>query len=527
MGRNKKYPYNNVPVVSDLKDMVNFCAEKYGDETAFWHMKGKNEIRHSFNDVKKDVEAFGTYLYSIGLKDTHISLVGENSYEWIVSYLAVINGGNVIVPVDKEQEAEDIKYVVEKSEATAIIHSKQYADKTQLCNVQKICLDDFESYIQKGRELIENGNTDYINCQINAEKMAAIVFTSGTTARPKGAILTHKSLVTDAITSLQNLKIPKGTVLVLPLYHTFGFMAGVACQMLVGFPVFINSSLRKLLSDIKLAAPGHISVVPMVITVMYNKIWANIRESGKEKLVKTMIKVSNRLLKAGIDLRRVFFKQILDAFGGNLEMIISGGSALDEKYIKGFKDLGITVTSGYGITECSPIVATMRTKHYAPASVGAVHPGVDCRIKDGEIQLKGDVVFSGYYKDEEATHAAFDGDWFKTGDLGELDDDGLLYVTGRIKNLIILSNGKNVSPEEIEAKLCDKIDEIAEIVVSAQDEKIVAEIYHGQEDTSVEEVIKKKVREVNKTLPRYKQVKDVIFRYEEFPKTTTKKIKRN
>ncbi len=526
MGKNKKYPYNNVPVVADLKEMINFCAEKYGDDTAFWHLKGKTEKIHSFNDVKKDVEAFGTYLYSVGLKNTHIALVGENSYAWIIAYLAVINSSNVIVPVDKEQEPDDVKYVVEKSEATAIIHSKLYADKTELCDVEKINLKSFKAYVKKGRELIENGNTEYLEHKVDAEKVAAIVFTSGTTSRPKGAMLTQKNLVTDAITSLQNLKIPKGTVLVLPLYHTFGFMAGVACQMLMGFPVFINTSLRNLLSDIKHAAPGHISVVPMVITVMYNKIWANIRESGKEKLVKTMIKVSNNLLKVGIDLRRVFFKQILDAFGGNLEMIISGGSALDEKYIKGFKDLGITVTSGYGITECSPIVATMRTKHYAPASVGAIHPGVECRIKDEEIQLKGDIVFKGYYKDEEATKAAFDDGWFKTGDLGELDEDGLLYVTGRIKNLIILSNGKNVSPEEIEAKLCDKIDEIAEIVVSGKNDKIVAEIYHAQEDHSVEDVIREKVREVNKTLARYKQVEEVTFRYEEFPKTTTKKIKR-
>ena len=530
---NKKYPYNDIPVTKDLKEMVEFCAKTYGDDTAFWYTKGKNEIRHSFKDVKADMDAMGTYLHSIGLKNTHISLIGENSYEWIVCYFAVICGGNVIVPVDKEQTPEDVQYVVEKSEATAIIHSKLYADKTDLCNVQKISMENFDEYIAKGKELIANGERSFVDHQVDREVMAAIVFTSGTTSRPKGAMLTHKGLMTDAITSLMNLSIPKGTVLMLPLYHTFGFMAGVACQMLVGFPVFINSSLKKLLSDIKYAAPGHVSVVPMVLKVMYNKIWDNIRKQGKEKLVKTMIKVSNGLLKVGIDMRRVFFKQILDAFGGNLEMIISGGSALDEKYVAGFRDLGITVTSGYGITECSPIVSTMRTKHYSPASVGAVHPGVECRIKDGEIQIKGDIVFLGYYKDEAATAAAFDGEWFKTGDLGYLDDDGLLYISGREKNLIILSNGKNVSPEELEAMLYDTIDEIEEVVVKGEDDQIVAEVFPIQvEDESAsaktekEKSIKSKINELNRKLPSFKKIADVRFRDTEFEKTTTKKIKR-
>ena len=275
---NKKYPYNDIPVTKDLKEMVEFCAKTYGDDTAFWYTKGKNEIRHSFKDVKADMDAMGTYLHSIGLKNTHISLIGENSYEWIVCYFAVICGGNVLVPVDKEQTPEDVQYVVEKSEATAIIHSKLYADKTDLCNVQKISMENFDEYIAKGKELIANGERSFVDHQVDREVMAAIVFTSGTTSRPKGAMLTHKGLMTDAITSLMNLSIPKGTVLMLPLYHTFGFMAGVACQMLVGFPVFINSSLKKLLSDIKYAAPGHVSVVPMVLKVMYNKIWDNIRK---------------------------------------------------------------------------------------------------------------------------------------------------------------------------------------------------------------------------------------------------------
>ena len=208
-------------------------------------------------------------------------------------------------------------------------------------------------------------------------------------------------------------------------------------------------------------------------------------------------------------------------------MIISGGALIDEKYIYGFEELGIKITNGYGITECSPIVATMRDRHFSPLSVGAIHPGVDCRIKDGEVQVKGDILFLGYYKDEAATKEAFDDDWFKTGDLGYIDKVGLLYITGRKKNLIILSNGKNVSPEELEAKICEKIPGIQEILVYAENDKITAEIYSDDFDETEKESVKGQILSLNRELPQYKQIAKVKFRDTEFPKTSTKKIKRN
>ena len=228
-----------------------------------------------------------------------------------------------------------------------------------------------------------------------------------------------------------------------------------------------------------------------------------------------------------IHIKRKLFQQVYDAFGGNLEMLISGGSSIDENYIKGFRDIGIKVTNGYGITECSPIVATTRNKHFAPKSVGAVQPGIDCRIQDGEVQLKGETLFLGYYKDEKATAEAFDGEWFKTGDLVYLDQDGLLYITGRIKNLIILSNGKNVSPEELETLLIQHIPEIKEVVCYGESDVIVAEAYLDPDIDCDIESIKAKISELNCTLPNHKQIADVRFRDSEFPKTTTKKIKRS
>lgn len=357
--------------------------------------------------------------------------------------------------------------------------------------------------------------------------MCSIVFTSGTTGDPKGVMLSHNSLIRDAIRSAQNLYAPEGTVSILPLYHTFGWMSCVLDQVILGHGVYIIGSLKRIMDDIKFAKPKHVSVVPMVISAMYNGIWDNAKKQGKEKKLKAIIKISNTLRLVGIDLRRKLFKQIYEGFGGNIEMLISGGSAIDEKYIKGFDDLGIKLTNGYGITELSPIVATMRNKHFAIGSVGCVNPGIDCRIVDGEIYLKGETLFFGYYKDEKATSEAFDGEWFKTGDLGYLDKDGLLYITGRKKNLIILSNGKNVSPEELESKIYEYITAVKEVLVYAENDSIIAEIYIDPEKSFSEESVKEKVLEMCRKLPPYKQIAETRFRNTEFPKTSTKKIKRN
>ena len=510
-----------------MKNLLDFCAETYKDEKAFWYKKRKQEINKSYIDVRNDVNALGTYLDILNVRNTHIAILGENSYEWIISYFAIVSGGNVVVPIDKELDVKDIDNLLKKADVSILIHSDAYTEEAEQCTVKTINMKSFPDFISIGNELINSGNTGYLLREIDREKMCSIVFTSGTTGEPKGVMLNHHSLIRDAIRSAQNLYAPKGTVSILPLYHTFGWMSCVLDQMILGHEVYIICSLKRVMSDIQYAQPRHISVVPMLIGAMYNEIWNNARKSGKEKKLKTAIKFSNSLLKIGIDIRRKLFKEVYDAFGGNLEMIISGGSAIDEKYIKGFNNFGIKLTNGYGITECSPIVATMRNKHYAPGSVGCVHPGTECRIVDGEIQLKGETLFLGYYKDETATKEAFDGDWFKTGDLGSFDQDGLLHITGRKKNLIILSNGKNVSPEELEAKITEKIPGIKEILVYAENDKITAEIYSDEPDENKKEAVNGQILSLNRELPQYKQIAKVKFRDTEFPKTSTKKIIRN
>lgn len=524
---NKKYPYYSVGELADLKDLISYCAETYGDKTAFWYKKKGEEIKVSFKQLQADINAFGTYLHSQGYTNAHIAVMGENSYEWIVSYFAIVNGGNVVVPIDKEATAEDVKFQLKKSDTSLFVHSNTYKDVSAFCGIESINMKSFADMLQKGNELFENGVNSFVDTIIDNEKLCAIVFTSGTTSEPKGVMLNHKNLMIDAIITMKNVFVPEGTVSLLPFYHTFGFMACVICDILMGYPVYINTSLKRAFDDIKHAQPKHVSVVPMLLIAIYDKIWSNIRNQGKENLFKTMIKISNILLKVGIDIRRVAFKQIFEAFGGNLEMLITGGSAIDEKYIKGFRDIGIKVTNGYGITECSPIVATMRNEHYAPTSVGAIHPELEGRIIDGEVQIKGPTVFMGYYKNEDATAEAFDGEWFKTGDLGSIDKDGLLYITGRKKNLIILSNGKNVVPEELESLIMNNIPEVKEVLVYGKNDSITAEIFFDEEVDNAESKIKDKIDELNKEIPSYKQIASVIFRDTEFPKTTTKKIKRN
>lgn len=525
--KNKKYPYYSVPEPTDLKDLVSYCAEQYQEKKAFWYQEKKKEKSINFRQLRDDIIAFGTYLYGIGMQNKHIAILGENSYAWIVSYFAIVNGGGVVIPIDNQNTVEDIQKLIKKSDVSLLIYSDNYSEEAAQCKVQTLCLNDFQSYISEGKRLLENGDRAFAEYEIDKEKLCAIVFTSGTTSEPKGVMLNHRSLMRDAIVSSKNLFVPEGTVCLLPLYHTFGFMAGVLCQMLKGYPVYINTSLRRVLDDIKYAAPRHVSVVPMMLGVIYDRIWDNVRSNGKEGIFKTMIIVSNWLDHCGIHIKRKLFKQVYDALGGNLEMLISGGSLIDEKYIKGFRDIGIKVTNGYGITECSPIVATTRNKHYAPKSVGTIQPGIDCRIMNGEVQLKGETLFLGYYKDENATADAFDGEWFKTGDLGYQDDDGLLYITGRIKNLIILSNGKNVSPEELETLMLQYIQEVKEVLIYGENDRISAEIYLDPDIVCDRIEIETKISELNVTLPNYKQIANIKFRETELPKTTTRKIKRN
>lgn len=532
--------YNLDVVYTDLKDMINGVEARFGQDTAFKYEKKGVKTEITYTRFKNDIEGFGTYLFNNGFKDgKKIALLGENSYEWVMTYFAVVNGGNVIIPLDKELKANELLVLLNASESDMLVYSKQKQSVVDemVANGLKVqnllCMTEIGEKIAEGTKSIEEGNTEYQDCKIDVEKMCAIIYTSGTTGTPKGVMLNQKNLTRDAYLSISCSKIPRDCVAVLPLNHTFGFMACILCQIWMGYSTFITSSLKTFMRDVKEHKPGHISVVPLFVESIYKNIWKNAEKQGKAGLLKKLIKVSNGMRKIGIDMRRTLFKTVLDNFGGNLEMIISGGAPIDDIYMKGLEDFGITIINGYGITECSPIVALNRVECVKYGTVGKAIPTVRVKIEnpnedgEGEVWVKGDIVMMGYYNNEEATNEVLKDGWFNTGDIGQIIDGDFLKITGRKKNLIILANGKNVYPEELEF-LVSHVENVTECLVYEEDDMIAVEIYTDVEENreEVKENIKKGIQELNETLASYKQIRKIKFRSVEFEKTTTKKIKR-
>lgn len=531
--KNKNYPLYPITQITTLKQLI-YDIPTIDENIAFVYAKGKKTtVEITYAQFKSDIEAFGTYLYSKDLRNVHIAVIGENSYEWILSYFSTVLCGNVIVPIDKELSIEEIKNVLTTSDSTVLVYSDTYSDvadelKEHTLNITYINMNDIPDLLMIGQKEIDAGNSEFINHKVNDDDLAAIVYTSGTTGTSKGVMLTHKNIATNAVAACKNVQAVGTTVCVLPLHHTFSFTLGICAILLYRATIYINKSLKNITSDMQKANPTFMFLVPMIVEVMYKKIWDTAQEQGKDKLLKILIRLSNFLFAIGIDIRRKLFQSVLNAFGGKLDWVSCGGAAIDKKYIKGFRDFGINIINGYGITECSPIVASNRPKYWVDGSVGTVVYGCEVQIDnpnndgEGEILVKGTGVMQGYYKDEMATQKAFKGDWFRTGDIGKYENE-ILYITGRTKNVIILSNGKNIYPEELELALMN-IDGINECMVYEENHLLTAEIYS---DNKISEAnIKESIQNLNRTLPVYKQIVSIKFRQDEFEKTTTKKIKR-
>lgn len=537
--RNRKQDYPLYPIkeITNLKDLILFSDSRKNNNTAFIYKKNRKEtINISYAQFTADVDAFGTYMFENGMRKCKIAVVGENSYEWILTYFSTVCGDNIIVPVDKELPVSEMTDIIAETECSLLVYSSAYsaeakeiAERNQ--SLKLLDMNDIPDVIAKGKALLAGGKNDFINYNVNNDDVAAIVYTSGTTGTSKGVMLTHTNIATNSIACCKNVYAEGSTICILPLHHTFSFTLGICAIILYRQPIFIIKSIKNITDDFKEAKPSYLFLVPMIVESMYKKIWISAEEQGKTKLLKTMIKLSNALLKVNIDLRRILFKSVLEAFGGNLEWISCGGSDVDIDIIKGFRDFGINVINGYGITECSPIVSSNRPEYWVDGSVGV--PVYNCEIRIdspdqngiGEILLKGSSVMKGYYKDEEATHLAFKDGWFCTGDIGKYED-GVLYIAGRKKNLIILKNGKNISPEKIENELTIAIPEIKEVIVYGENDLITAEIFPDYETDNVKSIIDKKICLYNTEQPAYRQVSALKYRETEFPKTTTKKIRR-
>lgn len=528
----KKYPYYEHKQVYTIKSLLELCVNKYDNKSAFAYQIKKQDISVSFSEFKAQVEAFGTYLFSKGFNGNHIAVFGENSYEWILTHFAATCGGSVIVPIDKELDANSIVELLADSKSRVLVYSDTYADiaeelQVKLPYITYINMRDVPEQIEQGKNLIADGYTDYINKEINKDDLASIVYTSGTTGKSKGVMLTHNNLMSDLYAASCSARIDGTSILLLPLHHTFGLVAGLYSVMYYGHPLYINRSLKRVVDDMKKAKPQNTFVVPLIVETLYKSIWNTAKKQGKDKALRILIKVSNALRKIGIDLRRKLFKSVLAAFGGNLEVIICGGAPLNPELVKGLDAFGITLMNGYGITECSPIVAVNRNKFNVIGSVGLPLCCNEVKIADdGEILVKGDNVMLGYHHNEEETKNVFVDGWFKTGDIGCIDKYGALHITGRIKNLIILANGENIPAESIEEQIYT-IPYVKEVICYSKDNVIVAEIYLDEEVADAKERINDDIQTANQRLPQIRNIGKVVIRDTEFPKTTTKKIKRN
>lgn len=520
--------------VKNFRELIEQCVVKRPDAVAFTWLEKKQIKEKTYSEFVSDINALGTYFYYNGFKKARIAVIGENSYEWILTYFATVIGGNVIVPVDRDLKADAIINVLKDSGAKLLVYSDAYNgiidDIRKRAGVKVINRNEIESLIAEGNALLQKGKNKYISIEADEHEMSTIIYTSGTTGKPKGVMLCQYGILQSAYAAAQNVKVHGPSMLVLPIHHTYGFTAGVIAVFFFEVPIIINGGLRTFVSDMQLFHPENMFVVPMFVESMYKKVMKTVEDKKLTTAFKALRKTSNALRKFGIDGRKKIFKSVHEAFGGNLKIVISGGASLDPLYCKYFDEFGITLLNGYGITECSPVVAVNCNNGTDPNKVGSIGKVLDCNdvkiINEdengcGEICIKGSNVMLGYYNNKQATAESFDGEWFKTGDLGYLDEDNYLYMSGRQKNLIILDNGKNIYPEELE-ELILRIPDAIEAIVYSENDVITAEIY-----TENPAAVQLAIRELNKTLPIYKHIIGLKFRTVEFEKTTTKKIKRN
>ena len=509
----RNYPLYEHPNIMTFAGLLSANAAKSPDNTAFQYTEKKRPVTVTHRQFQRNVVALSAFLQGLGNRT--VAILGENSYFWILTFFAAVHASKIAVPLDKELNAGELGSLLRRFDAPVLVCSDAYMDVAEKLLdggfVERvISMADYPQILS-----VNGGSNSSPAVAADEDAVCSVFFTSGTTGQPKGVMLTQKNMMLDAINACRNLKVSGGSVLTLPLHHTFGFTVGVLAELMYGYPIYISRGLRHFRNELKEYRPQNLILVPLYVETMYKNIWKAAREKGKEKTLKRLLAFSRFLRRCGIDIRRRLFHPVLASLGGELEEIVCGGAFLDQRYIDGLADFGIQVLNGYGITECSPVVAVNRNKYSQKNSVGLPLPNVEVRIDDGEVCVKGETVMAGYYHDDAATRDAFCDGWYRTGDLGCLDRNGFLFITGRKKNLIILSNGENVSLEELEEKL-------SRIPGFEKNGAICAEIY--PEDAAG---IRERVSELNKTLPAHKRINDIRFRAEPFEKTTTKKIKRH
>ena len=550
----------------DMKELLYGSAEKFGDRTAFTIKKQEDKKveydNKSYKDLLEDVNEFGAGLFDLGLKGKRIAVIGKNRYEWAVAHLANLLGGIICVPLDKDLQYEELESSLVRSKAEAIVFDEKLADsmkklkengKTEL--KEYICMskiDGFKSMEEikdKGENIIESGNREYLDVKIDENELAILLFTSGTTAASKAVMLSQRNVASNVydLQSVEDIRETDVNIALLPFHHIFGS----TCMVFVlacGVKTVFADGLRYVKQNLAEYKVSMFVGVPLLVESMYKSINKEIEKQGKTKLIKIATKVTNFLLKLGIDVRRKVFKQVLDGLGGALRFVIVGGAPADPKILKFFNDIGIITLQGFGLSETAPVVAAENYKVRKNGTVGYPMPSVDIEIVDpdengiGEIKAKGPNVMLGYYEMPEKTAEVLKDGWFYTGDLGYFDKKNRLVITGRTKNLIVLKNGKKVFPEEIET-VVNRLELVEEsfvfgmpaendendVTISAKivyNKDLVKEKYGDKSSKEVHDIIWEQIKELNTTFPPYKHIKNLIVTEDELIKTTTKKVKR-
>ena len=562
--------YYDIREITDLKDLINQSVKLYGDKPVFKFKKRmykkceKIEIdTMSYKEFKTEIDYFGTALNALGLENEKIALISKNRYEWNVVYYATITGDKIIVPFDKSLPDNEIISLAERSEAKAIVFEEKYLEiikkikNENLSQIKKyICLDfeedsddgilSYKKLVEMGKKLLENGNRSYIDTVVDPEKVSILLYTSGTTSISKAVMLSQKNICANVMDLNKVIKFDSNDSMLslLPFHHAFQAIINNTLFYIGGAMSFCDG-LRYIQQNLCEYKPTVIVAVPLILESIYKKIMKNIEKQGKTKLVKNMINITNVLEKVHINVKRKVFKDIHEAIGGNVRLIVSGAAGMDPKLYKGLENFGIRTLQGYGLTETSPVLTVENDNNRRIGTSGKALPSVELKIDNtdengiGEILAKGPNIMIGYYQNNEATEEALAGGWFHTGDLGYLKDD-YLYITGRKKNVIVQKNGKNIFPEELEI-LIGYIPGVKECLVYGKptndndldvavkivyDKDVIKDLMGYINEDDIYKYMKQHISEINKNMPNYKHIRDIIITDEELIKTTTAKVKR-
>jgi len=554
----------NILEVTDLKDMLNKTRNLYGEKIGYKVKLNEGEYEtYTHSEIRDMINYLGTALINLGLKDKRIAVIGENRYEWELSYLSVVCGTGIVVPLDKSLPANELEELIERSEVEAIFYSKpyeeivekiKYSEKNKLKHLismdTKIHTEGIYSQkelIEQGKELVEKGDKSFIDAKINPEEMSIMLFTSGTTSKSKVVALSHKNMVSNVMDFASILDVNSNDRILsfLPLHHVFECTVGMLYSLYIGAERAFCQGIRHILENLNEYKTTFAAFVPAIYENMYKNIIKNLEKQGKLEFVeKLMQENKNKTMEE----KKEIFKDIHNIFGGNIKLFISGAAALDPEVEEAFRNWGINLCQGYGLTETSPVIGVETNENFRVGSIGKALPHVEAKIVEaneegmGELVVKGPNVMLGYYNDEKATKEVLNEGWFHTGDLAKIDEDGYIFICGRKKSVIVLKNGKNIFPEEMEA-LVNKIEGVKESFIFGKqqsedkedikinvkiifDREIIKEAYKVETDEEIYDVLLDKIKDINQIMPKYKSIKGIIISEEPLLKTTTNKIKR-